>query len=281
MIYALVFVVGICLGSFINALVWRLSMQLDKYGEPLKLTKKEQTDLSITTGRSMCPNCKHTLAWNDLVPVLSWLSLRGKCRYCKVPISAQYPLIELLTGVLFVISFAVWPLDLSVTWVLISFIGWLVVVVGLVALAVYDAKTMLLPNRITYPLIWFTVVSLLAQFIAGRPVADIWAIAGGVLVAGGIFLVLYQISDGGWIGGGDVKLGLLAGLLLASPMMAFLYIFVASILGLVYSLPLMAVKRLTKASKVPFGPFLIASLVIVMLWGARIIDWYTKTLLGM
>lgn len=281
MIYVLVFVVGICLGSFINALVWRLSKQLDRYGEPLKLTKKEQTDFSITTGRSMCPNCKHTLAWNDLVPVLSWLSLRGKCRYCKVPISAQYPLVELLTGVLFVVSYSVWPQDMNVTWVVVSFISWLLILVGLVALALYDIKTMLLPNRILFPLIWIAGISLAVQFIVGRPIVDIWAIAGAVLVAGGIFWILYQLSDGNWIGGGDVKLGILAGLLVATPMMAFLYIFVASILGLMYSLPLMLTKRLTKASKVPFGPFLIGSLIIVMLWGSQMVDWYTQTLLGL
>lgn len=272
---------GICLGSFINALVWRLSQQLDAEGEPKKLSKRQSADLSIAKGRSMCPNCKHTLAWNDLVPVFSWLSLGGKCRYCKKPISSQYPLIELLTGVLFVVSYIAWPLDFGENWVLVSFVAWLVALVGLIALAVYDAKYLLLPNRILYPLIVITAGSLLLQFVLGRPLSDVWQILIALAIAAGVFWVIYQVSGGAWIGGGDIKLGILAGLLLATPTQAFLYLFVASVLGLAYSLPLMLAKRLTKASKVPFGPFLIASLIIVVLWGESLASWYSQTFLDL
>jgi prepilin signal peptidase PulO-like enzyme (type II secretory pathway) len=139
---------------------------------------------------------------------------------------------------------------------------------------------MLLPDRLTFPLISIAGVSVIVQFIVGRPLHDIWTIFGGVVVAAGVFWVLYQVSAGNWVGGGDIKLGILAGLVLGSPMLAFLYLFLASVLGLLYSLPLMLTKRLTRASKVPFGPFLIASLVIVMLWGSKVIDWYSQTILG-
>jgi prepilin signal peptidase PulO-like enzyme (type II secretory pathway) len=229
----------------------------------------------------MCPSCKHTLAWYDLVPVFSWLSLGGKCRYCKAPISKQYPLVELLTGALFVVSYIVWPLDLGEKWVLVGFVTWLIVMVGLIALAVYDAKYLLLPNRIVYPLIYISLASLAAQFMLGRAFSDVWLILAAIAVASGVFWVIYQLSNGAWIGGGDIKLGLLAGLLLATPVQAFLYLFLASVLGLLYSLPLMATKRLTKSSKVPFGPFLIASLIIVVLWGERLANWYSQTMLGL
>lgn len=276
-----IFVFGLCLGSFINALVWRLSEQLDENGDQKKLSKKQRADLSIAKGRSMCPNCTHTLAWYDLVPVFSWVGLGGKCRYCKKPISPQYPLIELLTGVLFVVSYTAWPLDSMQKWVVVGFASWLAVLVGLIALALYDAKYMLLPNRLTYPLIAIAGSSIAIQFAFGRPISNIVAIIGAVVVSAGIFWALYQISDGRWIGGGDITLGILAGLLLGTPTQAFLYLFVASMLGLLYSLPLMLVKRLTKASKVPFGPFLIASLVIVMLWGDLIAGWYSQNILGL
>jgi prepilin signal peptidase PulO-like enzyme (type II secretory pathway) len=269
--------VGLCLGSFVNALVWRLSQQLDSEGEPKKLSKKTKADLSIAKGRSMCPNCKHTLAWYDLVPVFSWLSLGGKCRYCKKPISWQYPLVELLTSALFVISYVAWPLAFGEAWVTVCFITWLVSLVGLVALTVYDIRYMLLPNRIVYPLIYITAGSLVLQFMLGRPIQDIWSILGAIAVAAGIFWVLYQVSGGTWIGGGDSKLGVLAGLLLASPIQAFLFLFVASLLGLLYTMPLLLTKRLTRASRVPFGPFLIAALIVVVLWGAKITTWYTNT----
>jgi prepilin signal peptidase PulO-like enzyme (type II secretory pathway) len=114
---------GLIFGSFVNALVWRLAKQegLDA-GEPTPKKPKAKTsakksvattDYSITTGRSMCPQCHHTLAAKDLVPVLSWLSLRGKCRYCGQPISRQYPLVELLTGLLFMVFYLGWPFSLS------------------------------------------------------------------------------------------------------------------------------------------------------------------------
>lgn len=281
MVYFVLFILGVCLGSFVNALVWRLSQQLDEDGEPKKLTKKQKAELSIATGRSMCTHCKHTLAWYDLLPVVSWLSLGGKCRYCKQPIGRQYPLVELLTGVLFVISYVAWPVEIITAYQQIAFVTWLVALVGIVALAVYDIRYMLLPNRILYPLIAFVGASTVAQLLAGRPLGAIWQIVGAITVAGGIFTVLYYYSKGAWIGGGDVTFGILAGLLLGTAVNAFLYLFVASLLGLLYSAPLMAVGRLTKTSKVPFGPFLIASLIIVVLWGTDITNWYNQTFLGL
>ena len=134
MIIAILAVVGLILGSFVNALVWRM-----------------HEGLSVAHGRSMCPHCKHTLAARDLVPVFSWLMLRGKCRYCKKPISPQYPLVELATSGLFVASYIWWPSVFTGSQEAI-FVLWLAILVGLVALAVYDIKWFLLPNKLIYPL---------------------------------------------------------------------------------------------------------------------------------
>src|SRR3989344_8576881 len=126
------FSLGLILGSFVNALVWR--------------TYKKK---AILKGRSQCVHCGHQLAPADLVPVLSWLVLGSRCRYCKKNISVQYPLVELGTAAVFAMSYVLWPVDLvGGQWVL--FTTWLAVSVGLLALAVYDLRFMLLPNKILY-----------------------------------------------------------------------------------------------------------------------------------
>src|SRR4051812_7602742 len=103
MIYAILVVLGLCFGSFVNALVWRIHEQAEQ-GSKKKPNKSYIDKLSIRKGRSMCPHCRHELKALDLLPVVSWLALRGKCRYCGKPISVQYPLVELLTACLFVTS---------------------------------------------------------------------------------------------------------------------------------------------------------------------------------
>jgi prepilin signal peptidase PulO-like enzyme (type II secretory pathway) len=222
----------------------------------------------------MCPNCKHQLTAKDLVPVFSWVFLRGKCRYCKKPISKQYPLVELLVAVLFVVSYLAWPTNLNSSWQYINFATWLVAVVGLVALAIYDIKWMLLPDKIIYPVMVLAIISFLIQVILGRPTSDIPKAFLAALIGGGLFWLIYQVSQGKWIGGGDVKLGFLLGILVATPELAFLTLFLASIIGLIWILPMLVTKKLTKTSKVPFGPFLIAAAMIVVLYGPSIISWY-------
>lgn len=276
MIYVILGFLGLAFGSFINAFVYRLHEKLDDDGNTKKISAKQKKDLSILKGRSICPSCKHVLGASDLVPVFSWLFLRGKCRYCKKPISWQYPAVELITALLFVVSFVVWPGGLDNNWQIISFITWLVALIGLIALAVYDIKWMLLPNKIIYPFAAFVLVSLVVQMALGRSIKDLIGIGLALLVTAGVFWVLYVVSKGKWIGGGDVKLGLLTGLLLASLPLAFLYIFLASIFGMIYTLPLLATNRISPKSKIPFGPFLIAGCIAAVLWGQAIINWYTS-----
>lgn len=227
----------------------------------------------------MCPSCKHELAAKDLVPVFSWLYLQGKCRYCKASISAQYPIVEIVTAALFALSYWAWPYSLGQAWQTLFFITWLALVVGLVALAVYDIKWMLLPNKIVYKLYIIAGASYAMQIVLGRSLASIVGVSFGVLVGGGIFWVLYQVSKGNWIGGGDVKLGALLGFVLGSGQLAFLNLFFASLLGILWILPGFATKKISKNSRVPFGPFLIAAAYITMLWGQDLIDWYTNTFL--
>lgn len=279
MIIAVLLVVGLCMGSFVNALVWRLHEQ-ESQKRKKKQDKKYLQELSVLKGRSMCPSCKHGLGVKDLIPVLSWLSLGGKCRYCKKPISAQYPVVELATAALFVGSYIWRPMPFTTAQTLL-FVLWLPLLVGFMALIVYDFRWMLLPNRIVYPLAYiagaFAVISVAS---AEKPGMALINTTLAVIIGGGLFYALYQVSNGKWIGGGDVRLGWILGLIAGTPARSALFIFIAALLGTVISLPLMASHKMKRNSIIPFGPFLIIGLIIVQLFGHSILFWYQRTFLG-
>lgn len=270
MIIALLLCAGLVMGSFTSALVWRLHEQ----SKPKSKRALPDRQLSMAYGRSVCPHCKHVLAAADLVPVFSWLWLRGCCRYCHKPIQ-DTPLPELLLAIAFVASYLVWPYGYDVAG-LAYFVVWLVSLTAFAALIAYDMRWMLLPNRVVYPLLVFAglhvvVQAVLAESGSGRVLLGA---VGGAAVGGGLFYLLFQFSDGKWIGGGDVKLGFVLGLLLMKPELAMLMLFVASFIGVLYSLPLMAARKLGTGSRIPFGPFLMVATVIVLLWGTPLISWY-------
>lgn len=277
LIAILLLVLGLALGSFVNALVWRLHEQEIREGQSAK-----GKNLSILRGRSMCPNCRHQLTALDLVPLASWLALRGRCRYCKRPISIQYPLVELAMGLVFALSYIFWPVSTHTSgqWLLLS--TWLAVSVGLMALAVYDFKWMLLPNRIIYPALSVAVAgrALYIAFFSMHPghAAGLWALS--VAVASGVFYILYIISQGRWIGFGDVRLGLITGTVLADPYKSIAMIFIASLLGTLVVLPALASRNKTLSSKTPYGPFLIGATAIMVVFGVSFINWY-KILFGL
>lgn len=272
MIIAILVVVGLCFGSFVNALVWRLHEQAAQ--------KKPDDKLSVTKGRSMCPACRHELAAKDLMPVLSWLALKGKCRYCGKPISAQYPLVELSTALLFAALYIWWPVPFTTAQTVI-FVLWLALATGFMALIVYDARWMLLPNRIMSPVAGLAaIIAVIAAATAVRPGIAVLNIVLAVVVGGGLFYGLFAVSNGKWIGGGDVKLGWLLGLVAATPARSLLMIFIAAFLGSLTSVPLLLTKRMKRHSIIPFGPFLIVAAIIVQLFGHAILSWYQRTFLS-
>lgn len=227
----------------------------------------------------MCVHCHHVLAWYDLLPVVSWLSLRGRCRYCQKPVSWQYPIVELLTAATFIGSYVVWPHGWDGAGITL-FGLWLVFLVGFMALAVYDLRWMELPNRLVYPLTVLAMVQVLVKAAAyqdmrGVIVGAFW----GFLVIGGLFYALFQLSGGKWIGGGDVKLAFMIGPLVGGPIASLLVIFLASCLGSLVSLPLIARKSLKATSRIPFGPFLLAATVVAYTCGDKIATWYTTLFL--
>lgn len=269
---------GVIFGSFVNALVWRLHEQEELAGKKGKAAQQRRRALSISRGRSMCPQCGHELAAKDLVPVLSWLWLKGKCRYCQAKIPDS-PLVELATGVLFAVSYAAWPTALHGVG-LFEFGLWLVFVVGFVALAVYDIRWFLLPDKIVLPLTVLAALQTIVVALWRANWADLYLplLSAGIIF--GLFWGLFQMSKGKWIGGGDVKLAICLGLLAATPSHTFLVIFVASLLGTLVSLPLLARGKSGLQRHIPFGPHLLAATVLVVLWGTSVVTWYQNLILG-
>jgi prepilin signal peptidase PulO-like enzyme (type II secretory pathway) len=259
MIVLLLILLGLVLGSFVNALVWRLRNKKD-----------------WVAGRSECTHCHHELGPLDLVPVFSWVFLRGKCRYCHKKIEDS-PFVEIALPTLFVLSYAFWPMALEGRG-LLEFIFWIVFLVGFMALTVYDLRWFLLPNKLVFPLTGLAVIQLATVVIYEMDIRPVFMAAAGVLVIAGIFYALFHISNGTWIGGGDVKLGVVLGILAGGLVEGFLVLFVASVAGMLAALPLVIQGKANRKTQLPFGPFLIAGLVVVTLFGADIIDWYTGLL---
>lgn len=280
MIYLVLIVVGLSLGSFINALIWRLHKQAEYVDAKKRPSKVEQDKLSITKGRSMCLHCGHELAPRDLIPVISWVWLRGRCRYCKAPID-DTPLAELLMPALLLLSWVAWPFGTMTGGYAIGlFVIWALILTCFVALALYDAKWYLLPDRIVLPLTLlaalFTGFSSLQQHDAS---VLLWS-ALGALTLSGIFWFMSVASKGAWIGWGDVKLGVALGLLAGTPLMALLVLFVASITGSLLTLPQIFRGKEGLRTSLPFGPHLIAATILIVLYGEAIFAWYFGLLTG-
>jgi len=244
---------GLSFGSFISVLVNRLHN-----GKTL-------------FGRSECPNCHHKLASLDLVPLFSFISLKGKCRYCKEKISWQYFLVEFSTCVLFVASFVFnyFFLDFNI----LILIRDLVVIFSLVSIFVYDVKYMEIPDEISIPAI--VVIAVLNYFIYKNPES---IVLGGTIGAM-FFLIQFMISKGKWIGGGDIRMGLLIGVLMG-PQKAIFAIFLSYFVGAIYSIPLMVNKYFNKnkvekvevdQNVLPLAPFLVIGTLLVLFFSGFIV----------
>jgi len=219
------FVFGAAFGSFLNVCICRLPERR-----------------SIAWPRSSCPRCGKRLAPRDLAPVLSYLALGGRCRYCREPISIQYPIVELATGLLFATVVAVHGVSL-VSLKYLIFVSLLVVVAGT------DINTRLIPNAVTYP--GMAVGFILSLFIPG--ISFLQSIVG-LLVCGGVVYLLAWASKGG-MGGGDIKLMGMMGAFLGWDA-GLLALFVGALLGSVVGIARIALGKQKRRDPMPFGPFL-------------------------
>ncbi|MEK9130933.1 MAG: prepilin peptidase [Patescibacteria group bacterium] len=234
---------GLAIGSFLNVVVFRTHADI-----PL-------------TGRSKCLICEQPISWFDLVPVLSFFLLRGRCRRCKGAINWQYPLVEVATTLLVVlIAWQTWP-DVSLL------LRDVILGIFLIIIFVYDLKYGYILDRFTVP---GMILAVVFNFALG--IVSVESMALGAFVVGGFFALQYFVSKGKWIGGGDIRLGVMMGLILGL-WPGVLALFIGYVLGAVVAVGLL-VRGRTLKSAVPFGTFLTVGTVAAMLWGEKIIDWY-------
>lgn len=274
--YFIVFIFGLVVGSFLNVVIYRL-----RSGENFLL------------GRSHCPACGHTLSWEDLFPLFSFVFLRGKCRYCHKKISVQYSLVELGAAVLFVLIFwkfgFVWNLEFGIWNFSQLFVaGYLLLVASLlIIIFVFDLKNYIIPDGAVFSAIG---IAFLYQFIASLKFANwnffgIWNMEFGILrpllagfLAAAFFLAIILISRGKWMGMGDAKLAFFMGLFLGYPNI-LAALFLAFFTGAIMGVGLIILGRKKLQSEVPFGPFLIFGTFIALFWGQSIINWYLNFLI--
>jgi prepilin signal peptidase PulO-like enzyme (type II secretory pathway) len=287
LIYVALAVFGLAMGSFAGATVWRLRAKqlVQDKAEGEEYDKKEYkalfplTKATTANDRSRCLHCGHTLNWYDLIPLVSWLSTGGKCRYCHTRIGNFEPLIELGVAAFFVASYLLWPYPLETTLEIIHLALWLLAGVMLAILFAYDLKWFLLPNKIVFPLI--AVGVLITGIIVGTS-PDVWGsfvnLAFAVLVLSGLYFAIWILSKGKWIGFGDVKLGLALALLLADYKLAIVTLFAANLIGCLIVIPGMIKGKLTRTTHVPFGPLLIVGSVFAQFAGVQIVNWYIHIL---
>lgn len=227
--------------------------------------------------RSYCPKCKAMIAWYDNIPVLSFIFLRGKCRHCGKPISWQYPAVEFITGILFLASFLlvannfldnqqIFNLIQEPKFIIQVFRDWFLIAV-MIVIFVYDLRWYLILDLVTLPA---CVVVFCLNLLLGISWQNM--LVSGI-IGGSFFLVQYLISRGKWIGGGDIRLGLLMGLALGWPAILpaiFLSYFIGSIVGI----GLIAAGQKKWGSEIPLGVFLSVGTIIVLFFGKKILELY-------
>lgn len=255
---------GLCFGSFVNALVWRLHKKRNFVSE-----------------RSECTHCHHVLAWYDLIPVVSWAMLRGRCRYCHKRIEDS-PITELGVAVVFGLTAVLWPFGVSGAGLALLVI-WLLSVVLLAALFLYDLRWMLLPDRLIIPLSALGVAWVIVYFGWLQPPAHLTAMLTEIIAdlasVTGLYGFLYLVSKGKWIGLGDVKLGVFMGLVLGWKL-GLLAVALANMLAFLVVLPGLLTGKLKRTTSIPFGPFLIVATVIALLLGHTLASWYLRIFLA-
>ncbi|MFC1662807.1 prepilin peptidase [Patescibacteria group bacterium] len=241
----IIFITGLLVGSFLNAYIWRLSV-----------------NESVVRGRSYCPHCRHELAARDLIPLLSFIMLGGRCRYCRKRISWQYPLVELACALSWTGLF-IW-FGISISFFVYS--TWTAI---LIVIFVYDLLHQLILDKVTIPagLYVFITAYFLDHTFSNLLLAGI--------IGGGFFLLQFVLTNGRWVGGGDVRLGVIMGLMLGWPTI-LLAIGGAYIIGALIGTILIAAKKKKLSSQIPFGTFLTISTYISYFVGQQLIDRYFR-----
>lgn len=246
------FLIGAAIGSFLNVLVYR-----------------SRNNISLFSPSSFCPECEYSIEWYNNIPILSFLLLGGRCSNCKEEISWQYFLVELWLALAFLFTALINDYQ-SETVLLVR--NWLIVVV-LTFIFVYDLRFQRILDRVTIPAIFLI---FLINIVFGLLTMESMAVAA--LVAGGFFLLQYLISRGRWIGSGDIRVGVLMGVILGWPNV-LLALFLAYVVGAIISIFLVLVRKKSLASKTSFGVYLSLATFVTLFFGDQIISWYLNLVL--
>lgn len=238
-----VFIFGIVFGSFFNVV-------------GLRVPKKQ----SIAYPPSHCPNCERQLTAIDLLPVLSYVLLRGKCRTCQAKVSPIYPSMELLTGILFALAYVHFGLTAE-------FFVALLFISMLVCITVSDIAYMLIPNKI---LLFFLPLLIVGRIFS--PLTPWWDSLLGAVVGFGMLYIVALLSRGG-MGGGDIKLFFVLGIVLGT-LKTLLTLAFASAIGLVIGIIVLRMTKKGRKTPVPFGPSIALAAIILYFYGEHIITWY-------
>jgi len=282
----IIFIFGLVIGSFLNVVIFRL-----------------ETEEKIMNDRSKCMNCKHVLLWKDLFPVLSFIFLKGRCRYCQKKISIQYPLVELITASFFVLIFSYFFVEVE-KYFIANILFYFFIISAFIVISVYDLRHYVIPDKVIYPAIAIAIfynfyidtslhfvihsvfngfeffsqteyfsqnLKLFFDFLFMNSVFINHFLAA--VISFSFFLAIIIFTKGKGMGGGDAKLGFLMGLVLGWPLV-FLAILLASVSGSVIGVVLIIGKKKKVKSMIPFGPFLVFGTVVSIFFGEEIVKWY-------
>lgn len=254
--YTIIFLYGIVIGSFLNVCIYRIP-----------------EGSSIVTGRSHCMKCNTQLKWYDLIPIFSYIFLLGRCRTCKAPISIQYPIVEALNGFLYVLVFYIYGFKTLGDILLSS--AYCLVVSALIVLSLIDFRTNIIPVGINiFIVVSGLLVVLIKYFYFGRNTGMILDHIIGMLAVSLFLLVLLLLSGGRAMGGGDVKLMGAAGLVLGWQLIILAFMIGCICAAVIHPLRM----KQGKADRVlAFGPYLAAGILISLLYGRGMIDWYLQS----
>ena len=259
---------GLLVGSFLNVVIYRLPKMMEQQwaAECAELTGNTsaptEEKLSLTSPRSRCSNCGHMIAWYENIPVLSYIFLRGKCSVCGTPFGIRYPLVEVSTGLLF--AFCAWRWGNTP-----ATLAWCGFSAALLALAVIDWDTTLLPDDITLPLMWAGLVFAALQFNPQVRLPDaLWGAVAGYLALWSVYWVFKLVTGKEGMGYGDFKLFAALGAWFGWSALVPI-ILMASVIGAVVGIGMKFSSGLREGGYVPFGPFLAGAGFTAMAFGPQ------------
>lgn len=273
----LVFAFSLIVGSFLNVVIYRLPIMMERewqaefqayFQQPQNSTAQQRFNLAVPA--SACPHCHTPIAAYDNIPLLSWLWLKGRCRHCNTAISARYPAVEVLTAVL--ATTVAWQFGVTLTTAIL-----LVITFGLVALSFIDIDKMLLPDQLTLPLLWLALIFSLSDHALVDPASAIAGAAAGYLSLWTVYWGFKLLTGKEGMGYGDFKLLAVFGALLGWQQLP-LIILLSSLVGAVTGAAMLTIQGKDKATPIPFGPYIAAAGWIAILWGEQLTGTYLSYL---